>query len=441
MDVRLLYRAKVEARRSWSLTPGIDRNIRITDLATEGRRVAEGEVVVRYEVPGLDEDVNRVEQKLSRVLAAFRNAEVEFSIERSSVVWEMENDRRVWKEARFELARYVEAKRNLARRRDTVRVEDAGQRRDRARHVLARLPDFLAQGFASDDELVRAQNELRRAEQALERAKGDLALHETYDEPMTLARLRSREKMAHAAFAAKKTFRQARLTGRERSLRYRQDGIRELIKRRKELLAIGANPVILAPTSGIVVYGDGRSRRRRRHRAPDLNVGSEVWGQTVIVTLPSLEGVCLTLDVPQDKVYLLTRGMQVRIRADRRSPECTGEVVHVAELAKATGRRSNESRRMFEVQIDPNDPEAFLPNRTVEVEIHVATLRGVLYVPIHAVYRERGRTYCRVRRGGGEVPVEVETGRRGEHFCEIRSGLSVGDLIFLGKPELGEPRD
>lgn len=72
------------------------------------------------------------------------------------------------------------------------------------------------------------------------------------------------------------------------------------------------------------------------------------------------------------------------------------------------------------------------PGMTANVSIFVGEKKGVLLVPIEAVFEDKGKTFVEVLRDGKPVPVEVKVGLSNDKVAEIESGLSEGEEVVTG---------
>ncbi|MCX7562357.1 efflux RND transporter periplasmic adaptor subunit [Xanthomonadaceae bacterium XH05] len=93
---------------------------------------------------------------------------------------------------------------------------------------------------------------------------------------------------------------------------------------------------------------------------------------------------------------------------------------------------------LYKVLIDvDNSDGALLPDMTAQVFFTVSEARGVVTVPIAAVFsppQSRGQSFVRVPGPEGTPPRPVQTGLRDREKVEIVSGLAEGDTVLLPPP-------
>jgi multidrug efflux pump subunit AcrA (membrane-fusion protein) len=91
--------------------------------------------------------------------------------------------------------------------------------------------------------------------------------------------------------------------------------------------------------------------------------------------------------------------------------------------------------RHFECRISLDDPSPELrPGMNSRLLITTETMRGVLWIPAHAIFESDGRTFVYVPSGAGFAPRDVKIVRRSESQAVI-SGLNRGQVIALASPE------
>ncbi|NLB13921.1 MAG: efflux RND transporter periplasmic adaptor subunit [Gammaproteobacteria bacterium] len=90
---------------------------------------------------------------------------------------------------------------------------------------------------------------------------------------------------------------------------------------------------------------------------------------------------------------------------------------------------------LFKVLIDvDNSDGALLPDMTAQVFFTVSQARGVVTVPVAAVFsppQSGGQSFVRIPGPEGSSPHPVQTGLRDRENVEIVSGLAAGDTVLL----------
>jgi multidrug efflux pump subunit AcrA (membrane-fusion protein) len=425
------------ARSAERIVPGIERMIRVTYIAPEGTLVRKGDVVARIAVPDLDQDILRMERSLTEAIGDYRLAVVDLEIEREDARVGGAKASTAYAEARNELRKFTEIEAALEERRRAIRVDESRARLARARERLRTLPGYLQEGFAAPDALAQAQMEVRRAEHALWQAGENLRLYRTFEQPMGAARKRIDVTRKKSELEASRKRGDVRVKHHAMRLL----GLRREIERMHEewerLVSYKKRTVLKAPREGLVIHGD----LTERLFDDEMVVYSEggTWGDETLLTLPDLGALYVLLQIPQDRIYMLRTGMEARVRVAGKGREhLRGRIVRIAELAAASNWRTEELAFEVEVSLD-DSAETLKPNSTVKVDIEIDRLRSVLAVPLHAIHRRKGRTFCTVAGPAGPLAAEVKTGRKGRFFVEVKSGLREGERIHLGRGHESTP--
>jgi len=89
---------------------------------------------------------------------------------------------------------------------------------------------------------------------------------------------------------------------------------------------------------------------------------------------------------------------------------------------------------IYNVDILPHQtPEFFRSGMSANVQVIEKARKGVVVIPIEAVYVENGKTFVNAKKGLRSTPQkrEVEIGLREEKYAEIVSGLTAEDIVVF----------
>jgi HlyD family secretion protein len=118
-----------------------------------------------------------------------------------------------------------------------------------------------------------------------------------------------------------------------------------------------------------------------------------------------------------------------------------GRVGSVAVLPDANAWYANPNQRVYRTEITIEDAvPALRPGMSASVEILVAQLDDVHYVPVQSIFLDGGKTVAFVRSRGAVATRAVEVGLDDGKLVEVRSGLSAGEIVLLSAPTGFEPR-
>jgi multidrug efflux pump subunit AcrA (membrane-fusion protein) len=140
--------------------------------------------------------------------------------------------------------------------------------------------------------------------------------------------------------------------------------------------------------------------------------------------------------IHESNIKKVKQGQKVRIRVDAFPDELlTGTVDKVAVLPNAQNRWLNPDLKVYDTFIIIDGTHPWLkPGMTAQVEIQVAELKDVLYVPLQSVFNIENQQVCYVQKGNEIEMRVVKTGEFNESFIEIKEGLKEGEKVLLYTP-------
>jgi HlyD family secretion protein len=184
---------------------------------------------------------------------------------------------------------------------------------------------------------------------------------------------------------------------------------------------------IPAPRAGIVIARAGRRGEKKR-------LGDSAWRGEAILSVVTLDGLYAWGSV--DEVYLshVATGQPVTLRLEA-SPdkEYPGRV---SKVAQAIRREGDATLVDVSVELLSKTERSVRPGMLFRGRIETGRTKGVLRLPIEAVFVEAGSARVRVRRGQTVELVPVKLGRRADTFVEVVEGVAEGEQVM--KAKLGE---
>jgi multidrug efflux pump subunit AcrA (membrane-fusion protein) len=158
--------------------------------------------------------------------------------------------------------------------------------------------------------------------------------------------------------------------------------------------------------------------------------------------MPDISSLAVGIDVHESLIDKVEKGMPARVKVDVfPDMKLTGKVHKIAVLAKSEWFNPDLKEYETTISID-GVHDSLKPGMSAEVEIHVATLKNVLQVPIQSVTARSGKTIVYVLDSkGNEEAREVVTGEANDRFVEIRDGLREGEVVLLEAPQLLGPEE
>jgi HlyD family secretion protein len=379
-------------------SPLVGRESEIIDLAPEGTRVNEGDLVVRLDASELQRDVERARQEV-------RQSQIDLQV---SEIEREESEAAVKSVAEGEGALGVEEAR--------TRLQLAEKKAERLREEYQQLKPLLDKGFLT-------REELRKTAEALDQAEEDLALaRKRTSVVVDLTHPRDRQ---HAAL---------QLAQRESQLQNARTKVAEAQARLMLLVSQVENCSIYARRPGMVVYEEFLNTAPRRK----IRVGDRVTSSHGIITIPEVSRMLLEASVGEAEVHRVRPGQEAIIRAEAfPGLRLTGRVTRVGTLARASADRPLEDKRFdLIVELD-STPTDLRPEMTARADIILGTRSDVLLLPVNAVFEHQGALVAHVVGPSGSEARTVSLGESNDMLVEVVAGLREGDQVLLAQPARG----
>lgn len=195
---------------------------------------------------------------------------------------------------------------------------------------------------------------------------------------------------------------------------------------------------IEAELPGLVVYGgaDQGSSRYRGSSQEAIQEGATVRERQPILTIPDMREMAVSVDIHESAVQRVAVGQPAVISIDAYPDvRLTGEVIKVAVVADSANSFMNPDLKVYPSQVRIDGTHDWLrPGMSAQVEILVASLEDVIYVPVQAVGYFGSDQVVYVSRGGSVERRVIEVGDFSDSFIEVVSGLEAGEEVLLLPP-------
>lgn len=195
---------------------------------------------------------------------------------------------------------------------------------------------------------------------------------------------------------------------------------------------------IEAELPGLVVYGgaDQGSSRYRGSNQEAIQEGATVRERQPILTIPDMREMAVSVDIHESAVQRVAVGQPAVISIDAYPDvRLTGEVIKVAVVADSANSFMNPDLKVYPSQVRIDGTHDWLrPGMSAQVEILVASLEDVIYVPVQAVGYFGSDQVVYVSRGGSVERRVIEVGDFSDSFIEVVSGLEAGEEVLLLPP-------
>ncbi len=192
--------------------------------------------------------------------------------------------------------------------------------------------------------------------------------------------------------------------------------------------------IVRATVPGQIVYGGADDPTG--NNAGWIRPGGSVQENFLILQMPDLNSLAARVNIPETVKDDVKVGQTAVIRLDA-NPEIVsqGKVARVSPMASPENAQLNPDAKVYETDVALDTmPAHFIPGMSAQVEITIADLDDVIYVPAQCIITHKNLAYCWVKTPDGPRVRMVETGHLAEEYTEIVVGLSVGEDVYLAPP-------
>lgn len=438
LKVTLVENGTLVAKESRKVDCDLRGDAKITWIVEEGAQVEEGEVLCRLDESEMTERLETQELEIVQAQASLESAQTDLEIQEADNASNIEKAEVALEKAVKELERYREGDAPKERRNLEIAISEAQTNFTRAKKKYEDSAMLLEKDYINRSQFEEDEIAYKRTEVQLEGAKRDMELFEAYTFPMTLKekQLAVNEATRNEDTTAKRA--ESSLRNKEVQVEQYKSRLAKLEKRRDELAEQIEKMTLVAPSPGIVIYGDPRQPWYREN----IRVGGEVWGSMTVITLPDLRVMQVKLRVHEADISKLQNDQRVNVTMDTYPGlVIPGTVTKIASIASGDNPWEQDPEvKKFDVEVTLQSEDLGIelkPGISAKAEIFIAEKADVLQVPIQCVFLEDGQQYAYVLGADGRPEAApVETGLANETFIEVTSGLDDGRQVLLYNPNL-----
>jgi HlyD family secretion protein len=418
------------------LRPEVWSSLKVEEVVAEGKRVTEGDTLLKLETDDLDDAIRDQEFALRLSELSLQQARVELQSLEKSVPLDLEAARRAQRVAEEELEYF----RDVREEQQKVAARESLKSAEHSLEYAQEELDQLEQMYKADD-LTEQTEEiiLKRAQRSVERSQYFLDVAEDrYTRSIDYTIPRERQQVEEADVRARLSLRkseavlprsldQARIELEKTALAHQR-----LVEKLEQHKADHELMVVEAPVDGTVYYGEAERGAWTTAATvrKQLRPAGSVSGNSVLMTIVAAEPIVVRVDVPEKNYRHFSEGAPAVIRPTAfPQAEFQGTCEALSPAAVKAGTFDGQVR--FEVGDAEPTP---LAGMTCKVTITPYESDSAIAVPESAVFGEAGERHVFVEDGGEAKKQPVETGETAGGKIEITDGLSEGDVILLEKP-------
>ena len=429
--VNIVESGTLQALRSVTYASTIQSNqAKIVAMAPEGKLVEKGDLLMLFDSAPFQEEIRRNQALLSQAEADLQKARQDLKLQVLKNQEELATARQKVARSALELRDVQEGKGKLKEEEAAAAVAHAERELKKAQTNLEDLRPLLEEGFITNIELERAEQQAEKAAEDLSLAQRRREALIDFGRPLELSQAESEEQMAKEGLRQFRSAAVSRLEQKRAAITSAESRIQEAASKLAEVREQLARTEVRADVAGIVVYRDvffGSERRKPQ-------VGDQVWANQPLLILPDVSRMIVETRVRETDVHKVVADQQVRVGVEAfPGLELTGRVTLVGTLAEEEHDRRSSKFFRVTVEVAQTDPR-LRPGMTARVEILVEERPKALYVPLDAVFEREGRDVCYLVSRGGIEPRDVTLGPSNQDFVVIEKGLREGQRVSLVDP-------
>jgi len=368
----------------------------ILEIVPEGTVVKKGDFLVRLDDASLQKDLLRQRISVHQSKATLVKATADVEAAKLALQEYLSGSFRE-NEEQLESSEFV-SKENLRR----------------AQEYLVYSKKLAAKGYVSEAQLEADQF-------AVEKARKELDLAQT---KLEVLRTHSRKAKVNDLNASILTA-EARLQSAQNS--YQLEKTQEV-----EIEEQIVKCMILSPAAGEVTYANNT-----KSGASDvllIEEGKQVRENQTIIRLPNASLLRVRAKVNENRIEKVRPGMECTILIDAmRDLQLDGKVESVSEYPLPSVSRYTSHIKEYATEIVINNPPPGVrTGMTAKVTIKSEFVKNTLQVPLTAIFRKEGKTFCITGNDNDAMEIrEIKLGSYNMNMAVVVGGLKVGERIVL----------
>jgi HlyD family secretion protein len=439
-DIRVNTVGVLDAANSHVVTSAVpgDKG-KLIYLVEDGARVEPGDILIKLDPSGFEENANRLKGEVEGLEAAVDAAQQVLEWEKTQVEREIRTGEFNLRVAELDYEKLIKGDGPIQLNQIRSEQEKIAEEYRRYHAFVEDISKLSDQGYSNPTEAILAKQKLAELEEKLSVAIENHRMYREHVFPslkeMALAKV-EKAKMEQEQIRNGGVFKIAKAASKLREIKGKLTAHRASLVEAQNAVAKTA---IHAPFGGIAVhyeaFRDGQKRKPR--------IGDQVWQNQPLLYLPDISAMVVKTQVREIDLHKIDMGQICRVTVDA-FPDTTyqGEVAFIGIMADR-GTAGGQGEKYFQLSVALTETNTRLrPGMTARVSIRAHRVENALAVPIQAIFTEGGETYCYKYQGPqhGFMAQPVTCGKQNETWVEIVSGLARNDRISLVKPEASRIR-
>jgi HlyD family secretion protein len=437
LTISILESGTITPREQITLRNEVEGRTSIVSLVPDGSMVKEGEVLVELDASTLKDAIIDQDIQAQRAEAAYINAQETLAVVQNQAQSDIDVAKLTLEFATQDLQQYKEGQfpneKTAAENNITLRQEEL----TRADETLAWSQKLYDEKYISQTEWQADKLAVTRAKNNLQLSENDLMLLEDFTYHRNIAQLESDEKQAKMALERTERKARADVVQAEADLKAKELEYKRQTEKMNKIEDQLDKTTIKAPMDGMVVYatssgGGGRGFDRRE----PMDIGVEVTERQDLINLPTATLMKARVDIHETSLEKVRLQLPAVITVDAvPGKRFLGRVERIAPLPDARSMWANPDLKIYPTDIFLEDSDSSLrTGMSCNAEIIVAQYTDVVYVPVTAVLRVKGKHVVYVVEDGSYTERQVEAGLDDNMMIRIISGLDEGEVVLMTPP-------
>ena len=434
LPITLTEDGTLVAKDSQKIVPQFRSRGKIISIIEEGKVVAEGDELCKFDTAELQQQVDQVQLEITKAEADVQTAKTELEIQEKQSESDLKKAKITLEKSQKDKEKYEDAEKPQEVRRLEIAINEAQTAFDKAKKSYEASLEMFKEGFINESDLENEMLSKDRTEIAKERADADMAIFEKYTLPMTLRDKQTGVEDAELALATAE--KRSDSTKRQKAVAVEQsqkrlDKLNQQLKERQDELG---KMILKAPCPGIVIFGD--PRYSWDDFTQNLKVGGEIWGGNTLFTIPDLRVMQVKLQVHEADINKIKLEMATKVTMDTYPGVLIqGKVTKIAAIAT----EGNQEVKKFDVEVtlDAVTEVELKPGISAKAEVMIDVRKDATYVPLQCVFLEGGKHWCYVLDAARQPQrTEIKPGMSNDSYLEILEGLVAGQQALLYNPSV-----
>jgi HlyD family secretion protein len=434
LAVSILQSGMLLARNSREiLNEAFDRATIVT-IVEDGAFVTNGQLLVELEASKLLDLFLDAQSDVAVAEANLTFAREELEIARLQQATDLESAKLEVELAKLDLQKYTEVAYTQSVDIAGSDIMLAAQELEQARGELEGTKELYQKGYSNKQELESDQLGVNRKDIEVRNKTKDLEILRDYSSVKTLKELQNEVSKAESAlerlkktFAADRMRMEAMLESNQTRLKMQQNKF-SLYETQLE------NTKIFADFDGQVFYPKGSSHSHSyRSVVEQVEKGALLFYRQKILSFPDLSAWNILVGVPEAMIDKVAVGQEMVATLDALPGVLLqGRVKQVSAVPDSQSYFSSGVKTYsITIEVLTKTEAKLKPGMSATVEIVTDRLSDVLYVPIQSVVSDAAKRYVYVVRRSRKKLREVQVGKYNTSSIEIISGLEEGEELLL----------